>query len=642
MLYKLKKLSICSSLCLALIVLVVDISLADDFARISSTNKQASVREKFSSRTELSVKGGNHRSIFRPGLLVPLYQDNTSLLHASTFLMLDNTKSIEGNFGIGYRKRLGVQAFGVYGFYDIRRTSNRNIVHQATLGLEYLRSHMEFRSNVYLPSTKKFILDSLPKQSYQKADGHKRIALRASGSEIFEQALRGFDIELGGQFPGLESLSTRVAYYHFGFSSDKMVKIKHGIRFSISYSIMNALSVDGEYSYATNSNANKKDKHTLFGGLTFSYNFGKTKPFHQTLLERKMNSLPVRDIDVVVGQGSDIWHSQVVTPELANDSVVLVLDSETGLVRMLRLVDDELAEITISEEDDSSAIEVSNLLAKHPHLLQSKGVHVFTTDGRGFTILSSDGVEGDVHTLDSELDLRNARDGAKEILANRGINRALKTSIELQEQAAVNLVEQTVLEIQKIQSQEQQIQKTVDAINNGTFDKAEIEIEAENAEQIQMTDRNGMTHMFDKEGVESIKNRAEEDITNLIGAYQSYMKEGERVMIQHRSFGRLAVGTGECFIPEDIKGMQRQRKSIRKNIINRIEYLFVAQTAISSYEERINNPRVSLVDVERQNLLSLQAKKIDELKKVKLALAGLTDSASSAIRSQLEDRLNAI
>jgi len=256
--------------------------------------------DKYLPKVELSIKGGKERSIVRPGIIIPLVQTANSLVHLDIISMADTNKQFEGNFGIGYRQINNDNLFGIFAHYDIRRTRNANLLHQVTIGTEWFRDYFEFRANVYIPNTKKM----------KVSDGVSRITttvghlteVTSFANTSFEQALRGFDVEVGGSLPSFDKLSAHVAYYNFGF--DKKVKTRHGVRLRSEIKFNNWFALNGEISY------DKKRKLHYFGGVRLSWNIGKSTVSNLTRLEQKMNQFPVRDIDI-------ISHEQVQSEKLS-------------------------------------------------------------------------------------------------------------------------------------------------------------------------------------------------------------------------------------------------------------------------------------------------------------------------------------
>ncbi|NQY44132.1 MAG: inverse autotransporter beta domain-containing protein, partial [Legionellales bacterium] len=195
----------------------------------------------YSPRLELEFKGGNKRHIGRYGTLIPLYESRNSLLFSNMFLMHDTKSSVEGNFGLGFRRQISNKSIlGIYGFWDIRRIKNViKKIHQATFGLEYLMSRFELRINGYLPQNKKFLLNTSNTRnairltrSYDASVGPQgqtvqTIDYNLTTNSKYEVPLAGFDAEIGGNI--FRRVETHGAYYHF--NGRKGAKSVNGWRF---------------------------------------------------------------------------------------------------------------------------------------------------------------------------------------------------------------------------------------------------------------------------------------------------------------------------------------------------------------------------------------------------------------------------
>lgn len=87
-------------------------------------------------------------------LMMPLYQDGQSLLFADIRGRWDDQSNTEGNFGLALRKLVDPNwFFGLYGFYDYRRTQYGNKFSQGSLGIEAMSVRYEARLNGYIPES---------------------------------------------------------------------------------------------------------------------------------------------------------------------------------------------------------------------------------------------------------------------------------------------------------------------------------------------------------------------------------------------------------------------------------------------------------------------------------------------------------
>jgi hypothetical protein len=253
----------------------------------------------YSPHVELSAKKGItgkkdfKRDIGRLGAVIPVLQNKQSVGFLTLIGMGDTKKSIEGNFGLGYRHLLdGKFIVSGYGFYDIRSTKLKNILHQITIGSEFMLENLEFRINGYIP------LNEHKLQNYNvhdiKYDGPvNRTLYKKTNNQVVEKGLGGFDIETGGSLPAHNKLSGYVAFYHF---AGKGVSSVTGARLRGNYELRSWLSFELE------SNMDKVRGVTSYLGLNLSWDFGNSvskKENPLTRLEKKMTKLPVRDIDIV-------------------------------------------------------------------------------------------------------------------------------------------------------------------------------------------------------------------------------------------------------------------------------------------------------------------------------------------------------
>ncbi|NQY42319.1 MAG: inverse autotransporter beta domain-containing protein, partial [Legionellales bacterium] len=163
-----------------------------------------------------SSKKGGSRNIGRIGFVLPVFQKMDSVLFLSLIGMQDTAKHIEGNFGLGFRKLVNSRwILGGYGFYDLRKTQNNNLLSQATFGVEALSKDIEFRSNIYVPFGIAYELgeNNIYRVNYNP---NTRVAnLNVSANKTVEKALAGFDIEAGGNIPGIDRFELFGGYYYF-------------------------------------------------------------------------------------------------------------------------------------------------------------------------------------------------------------------------------------------------------------------------------------------------------------------------------------------------------------------------------------------------------------------------------------------
>ncbi len=159
--------------------------------------------KQFSPVLRTSIKAGRRRSVARPSMVMPLFQKKYCTFNLNIISMFDTKSAVEANIGFGYRHLLKHFIFGVYGFYDFRRTPNKNLIPQLNIGAEVFSKNFEMRFNIYLPKDKKFILsktDTFIRKTYSSYYTYSE-ATRVK----YETALKGLDFEIGGHYRNIQS-----------------------------------------------------------------------------------------------------------------------------------------------------------------------------------------------------------------------------------------------------------------------------------------------------------------------------------------------------------------------------------------------------------------------------------------------------
>ena len=267
--------------------------LTNSFAYDGNFSTYPTKATYYSPQVELNAKVGNHRHLGRAGLLIPVLQDNNNLLFTEIIGMRDTRANTEGNFGLGYRhlyRNLGI--WGIYGFYDLRKTKIKNMLHQWTAGMEWLGENYEVRGNVYIPKHKEFPFNSATSSTIVKQAALFSYVEKTKKS--VEKPLGGFDIELGHNLPQLKDLYGFVRYYRLSSHGNNTV---NGIELRGEYQLLPWLKLEGNYSY------DKLRKSNYFAGISLSFNLGNNNEPLNTL-EKKMTKMPIRDIDVVTKIGT--------------------------------------------------------------------------------------------------------------------------------------------------------------------------------------------------------------------------------------------------------------------------------------------------------------------------------------------------
>jgi hypothetical protein len=247
---------------------------------------------------DFSLKGGDERSYGSVNMLLPLAQDADSMFFADLRSVASDQKSWEGNAGLGMRQILhhkGLNDFivGGYGFLDHRITEHGNRFHQVTLGVEGIGELWDGRVNVYHPVLEK------RKLAYQRPATASLVGtqLFIQDGRVFEEAMRGFDAEIGHALPGLPNTRVYAGYYNFRGESVEDVS---GFRARFSSDITDWVRVGAEYQF------DNSMEDTIFGEIRLRMPFdgwldGGERRKNLSPIQKRMTEPIMRDIDIITG-----------------------------------------------------------------------------------------------------------------------------------------------------------------------------------------------------------------------------------------------------------------------------------------------------------------------------------------------------
>ncbi len=227
------------------------------------------------------------RLLYGGALLQPLWQDNNSLFYGDlrgTITQMDG-KDTEFNFGLGYRWLTPNRDWilGGYAAFDTRDTLNDNRFNQVTFGVEALGDMYDARFNYYVPVTDEKRLDTAPDGGLFQ--GH---TLFANG--IFEEALQGFDGEVGVRIPWIDFAETRAYIGGYHFDGSVTPKAADGVKGRLEVRLMQDISLGVS--------AQSDD---LFGGetmLQLRYSFGYPNVNRKRTVPERMIQFVERDVDI--------------------------------------------------------------------------------------------------------------------------------------------------------------------------------------------------------------------------------------------------------------------------------------------------------------------------------------------------------
>lgn len=173
--------------------------------------------KKWRPHVEFTAAPGGSRTLGQVNLFAPLAQDSDSLLFTDLRASAWTDDVQEGNFGLGYRQIVpggffGTDAiFGIYGFFDARRSAYDNMFYQGTLGAEVITENFEFRANAYLPGGNQYTVGTVG--GGITLNGRNFVY---SGNNLVERALPGFDVEAGVKLDFSEAaIRLNAGYFRF-------------------------------------------------------------------------------------------------------------------------------------------------------------------------------------------------------------------------------------------------------------------------------------------------------------------------------------------------------------------------------------------------------------------------------------------
>lgn len=264
-------------------------------------------------RAEISLKGGNKRSLLTTELWAPIAQRDDRVLYADLRLMGDNDENREGNFGLGYREinPYTNTVIGFHGWIDQRRTENNSTFRQLAFGAESLGHVWDMRVNGYVPlDSGRALTDATVSNIYLSDTG---LYQDINGFPV-EIPQYGFDAELGYRLPALQRKADTIRIYggayHFFRSNTQDVT---GFRIRGEAQVNSAFSVGARYQY------DEPRGSQGFLDATLKFPFGAKKLYQSEGLRARLDESPERDVDIVT--------STMVTP---NQNKLPVINIQSG------------------------------------------------------------------------------------------------------------------------------------------------------------------------------------------------------------------------------------------------------------------------------------------------------------------------
>lgn len=364
-----------------LIPLMLTASLA---ANSSAQAEAAPSADKWNPRIDFEGKLGNERSLGEADLLIPLWQNNDSLLFANLRGRLDNDDSYEGNIGIGLRHMLdNGWNLGGYGYFDRRKSPYDNFFNQVTLGVEALSMDWDLRANAYIPVGE----TSYFEESLGTADFSGTTITYRAGEE---RSMSGYDAEIGWRIPVFspeddKQLRVYAGGYRFTDSKAETIqgpRARLEMKFNAFFlSRGSRLSLGLEYQHDDPRGSQS------FAVLRLSIPLGGSEAKTDrglTAMEQRMTDPVVRDVDVV-SQGGSYGAPEVISEAADGNRIVLFDDSVNGS-NFDTAIANAGADSTVILNGDYTGVNVLSSVQQGQHILGAANLRVKTPSGRTVSI----------------------------------------------------------------------------------------------------------------------------------------------------------------------------------------------------------------------------------------------------------------
>jgi hypothetical protein len=341
--------------------------------------------DKWQPRIDFEGKLGNERSLGEADLLIPLWQNNDSLLFANLRGRVDNDDSYEGNIGVGLRHMLdNGWNLGGYGYFDRRKSPYDNFFNQVTLGVEALSMDWDLRANAYIPvgETSHF------EESLDTVDFSGTAITYRAGEE---RSMSGYDAEIGWRIPVFspeDDKQLRVYAGGYRFTDSKAETIQGPrARLEMKFNALPFLSRGSRLSLGLEYQHDDPRGSQSFAVLRLSIPLGGTKAKASralTAMEQRMVDPVVRDVDVV-SQGGSYGAPEVIRETADGKRIVLFDDSVNGN-NFSTAIANAGANATVILNGDYTGVNSLTTAQQGQQILGSANIKVKTPSGRRVNI----------------------------------------------------------------------------------------------------------------------------------------------------------------------------------------------------------------------------------------------------------------
>ncbi|MCX4192464.1 inverse autotransporter beta domain-containing protein [Methylophaga sp. OBS1] len=355
--------------------------------------------EKWQPRIDFEGKLGNQRSLGEADLLIPLWQNNDSLLFANLRGRMDNDDSYEGNIGVGFRHMLdNGWNLGGYGYFDRRKSPYDNFFNQVTIGVEALSMDWDLRANAYIPVGE----TSYFEESLGTADFSGTAITYRAGEE---RSMSGYDAEIGWRIPVFtpeDDKQLRIYAGGYRFTDSRADTIQGPrARLEMKFNALPFLSRGSRLSLGLEYQHDDPRGSQRFAMLRLSIPLGGTKARSGralTAMEQRMTDPVVRDVDVVSQAGS--YGSPEKIRETADGKRIVLFDDSVNGNNFSTAIANAGENTTVILNGDYTGVNTLTTVQQGQQILGSANLKVKTPSGRSVNIttpsasLSGAGISG--------------------------------------------------------------------------------------------------------------------------------------------------------------------------------------------------------------------------------------------------------
>lgn len=192
------------------------------FSALTALSGAPLAQAQWTSNTDIFFAAGDDASITGVRWLKPWWQNGKAMAYSDARVLYSDKDTEEFNLGGGYRSFNAddTALYGGYGFLDYRLSASNRKYSQMTFGGEYLTPTWDYRANLYLPLKDEYVVATLRDQVSESTvfEGHtvKQTTTTVPGGKLVEEALQGFDLEVGRLLPtNRYEIRAYLAAYHF-------------------------------------------------------------------------------------------------------------------------------------------------------------------------------------------------------------------------------------------------------------------------------------------------------------------------------------------------------------------------------------------------------------------------------------------